>query len=309
MTLGTKQRKAPFSQPTSVSGVVSRDGLEPNERQDGFLPFATPASTDVTYLRQFVEQGGKAVQDYKARSYRHLSVKAGMHILDVGCGIGADLLPLARRVGNHGLVTGLDTDAERLREAGKVLGRRSNIVLVEGNAEEMPFVSGSFDRVRADRTFLHIPDLRKALTEVGRVLRSGGIFAAVEPDWGCLALYPASPSGGDDAHTWSLIVQAIQQRLAHPFIGRQLASLLQSDERTHWAEVQIEMKAYVLRSWQVADAVLQITQAAQALAQEEPSFAQEASAWLQTIDAAAERGEFFASLPLFFMSARKDGSR
>lgn len=279
-----------------------------HQRQGTFLPFA-PASDQANYLRQFITQGGRAVQDYKARSYRHLSIKTGMHVLDVGCGIGADLLPLARRVGKHGLVTGLDTDAERLREAGKALGRRSNIVLVEGNAEEMPFVDGSFDRVRADRTFLHIPDLRKAHAEIGRVLRSGGRFAAVEPDWGSLVLYPASPSGGDDDHTWSMVVQAIQRRLAHPLIGRQLASLLQSDERTHWAEVQIEVKAYILRSWQVADAVLQITQAAQALTQEEPSFAQEASAWLQTIDTAAQHGEFFASLPLFFVWARKEESR
>jgi hypothetical protein len=41
------------------------------------------------------------------------------------------------------------------------------------------------------------------------------------------------------------------------------------------------------------------------LAEAEPKLADGVHAWLQAVDAAALRGEFFASMPLFFASAHK----
>jgi ubiquinone/menaquinone biosynthesis C-methylase UbiE len=267
--------------------------------------FAASGQDETDYLRQVAKQGGEVVRSYKAFSYELLQLGPGMRVLAVGCGTGTDLLPLADRVGEAGYITGLDCDADRLLAARDVIGGRRNVRLVVGNAEQMPFGDGEFDRLRADRVLQHIPQLVHVLSEMWRILRPGGIVTLVEPDWQAITLYPASPAGGDDDHLWSAVIRLCQRRLPHALIGRQLASLFHRYNGAAWEDVQIQARAYLLRSWQVADTVLQIAQLAQALAQEEPALADETHAWLQALDAAALNGDFVACVPLFFAQARR----
>src|SRR5262249_15305650 len=138
--------------------------------ESNFLPFAASSEVEATYLRQVLEQGGEAARNYKLFSYELLELEVGQRVLDIGCGIGTDLLPLAWRVGDGGHVTGLDFSAERLDSAKETIGKQCNIHLSLGNAEQMPFADSTFHRVRADRVLLHVPDLRQALSEMWRVL-------------------------------------------------------------------------------------------------------------------------------------------
>src|SRR6202021_2633687 len=52
-----------------------------------------------------------------------------------------------------------------------------------GDALRLPFPSGSFDRVIAAEVLEHIPDDRRALAELARVLRPGGTIAVTVPRW------------------------------------------------------------------------------------------------------------------------------
>jgi SAM-dependent methyltransferase len=47
---------------------------------------------------------------------------------------------------------------------------------VVANAEDLPFEDGSFDLVNMSSVLEHIPDVEKAIAEVSRILRSGGLF-------------------------------------------------------------------------------------------------------------------------------------
>ena len=54
---------------------------------------------------------------------------------------------------------------------------------MRGDATRMPFPDGSFDRVIAAEVLEHIPDDRRALREIARVLRPGGQVAVTVPAW------------------------------------------------------------------------------------------------------------------------------
>ena len=88
------------------------------------------------------------------------------HILDVGCGTGANLEMLAR----FGDAEGVDVSPEALtfcRERGL-----NNVR--QGEAERLPFADNSFDLVTALDVVEHLDDDAAGLREMRRVLRPGG---------------------------------------------------------------------------------------------------------------------------------------
>ena len=279
-----------------------------NTTQQGYCPFAVSQGYKAEYLRLVMQQGGAEVRAYKQMSFNLLELGPGMQVLDVGCGIGIDLPGLADRVGMQGKVTGIDHDPDLVQVALKTITTdgRLNLQVVQGDAEQMPFADEQFDRVRADRVVQHILKPERAIAEMWRVLHPGGILTMVEPDWRTIALYPGSPTGGDDDRTLSRVLECYQRRQAHALIGRQLHALLHQKQGA-WEQIQIQVICFTHTSWPVADAVLQITAAASALIQENPKIKEEIDAWLDTIETAAQQGQFFASVPLFFASAHKIG--
>lgn len=153
-----------------------------------FLYSGATASAEEDYLGQFMAWGGVAAQRYKTLSYDLLRLAPGMQVLDVGCGLGGDLPSLAERVGEDGLVVGVDYDHQRVQVAQKTNSGRSNVRVVLSAAEHLPFAHRSFDAVRADRLLQHVPEPMEALTEMWRVLRPGGVVTLIEPDWQSVAL-------------------------------------------------------------------------------------------------------------------------
>jgi ubiquinone/menaquinone biosynthesis C-methylase UbiE len=112
-------------------------------------------------------------------------IKKGMQVLDLGCGSGAFTTFLARAVGEKGKVYALDIQADMLKQLERKLSKPENkdiknIKLIEGNAYELPFDDGSLDLVNMVTVLQEIPDRNKALHEVKRVLKPGGLFAVTE---------------------------------------------------------------------------------------------------------------------------------
>jgi len=112
-------------------------------------------------------------------------VKKGMHVLDLGCGSGAFTPFIARTVGEKGKVYAFDIQADMLKQLkNKLSGPENkdikNIKLIEGNAYELPFDDNSLDLVNMVTVLQEIPDRNRALQEVKRVLKPGGLFAVSE---------------------------------------------------------------------------------------------------------------------------------
>ncbi|MGC8556306.1 MAG: class I SAM-dependent methyltransferase [Conexivisphaera sp.] len=86
-------------------------------------------------------------------------------VLDAGCGTGI----LLRRLGV--LSVGLDISPSMLRVAARGRGRE----LVLGDMERMPFRSDSFWTVYSITAVQLSEDLERALSEIARVVKAGGI--------------------------------------------------------------------------------------------------------------------------------------
>lgn len=100
-----------------------------------------------------------------------------LKILDAGCGPGAALLYLS----SFGEVVGIDISPEALKFAKK-RGR-----VKKADISQLPFKDSSFDVVVCLDVLYHrwVKNNKKALLEIKRVLRKGGIFLLREPafDW------------------------------------------------------------------------------------------------------------------------------
>ncbi len=96
----------------------------------------------------------------------------GKKLLEVGCGMGTDLLQYAR---GGAVVTGLDLTLHHLELACKRFGLfRQSGTFVNGDAERLPFPDQSFDFVFSNGVLHHTPDTQRAVEEIHRVLKPGG---------------------------------------------------------------------------------------------------------------------------------------
>jgi len=99
-------------------------------------------------------------------------VDAGMRVLDVACGTGNAAIPAARAGAR---VTGLDL-VPKLMEAGREKAAAAGVEIewVEGDAEDLPFEDGSFDRVFSTFGHMFAPRHRRVADEMARVCAPGG---------------------------------------------------------------------------------------------------------------------------------------
>jgi SAM-dependent methyltransferase len=104
----------------------------------------------------------------------------GAAVLDVGCGPGwlwaepAADFPAGLNVTLADLSPGMVDEA--VAKVGG-LGRYAAVTGLVADAQTLPFADASFDAVLACHMLYHVPDEAKALDEMARVLRPGGIIA------------------------------------------------------------------------------------------------------------------------------------
>jgi SAM-dependent methyltransferase len=108
-----------------------------------------------------------------------LGLAPGDGVLDIACGPGNFSRAFAHTVGDSGLVIGLDASATMLeRGAAELRGSPlRNLMLVRGDATDLPFVDSSFDAVCCFAALHLFEDPFAALDEMRRVLTPGGRIA------------------------------------------------------------------------------------------------------------------------------------
>jgi SAM-dependent methyltransferase len=101
---------------------------------------------------------------------------SGLRYLDVGCGKG-ELLHLLQA--DFKQTSGCDVSAEMMRQVAQVAGIDTR---VQKDPLQIPFGNAEFDLVAAVCVYHHVPpaDRRTLTSEIGRVLRPGGIFCMIE---------------------------------------------------------------------------------------------------------------------------------
>ncbi len=97
---------------------------------------------------------------------------AGARLLEVGCGMGTDLLQFAR---GGALCTGIDLTPRSIaitRQRFALYKQRVDLLISDG--ERLPFANDTHDVVYSNGVLHHTPDTAAAIRELHRVLKAGG---------------------------------------------------------------------------------------------------------------------------------------
>jgi ubiquinone/menaquinone biosynthesis C-methylase UbiE len=110
---------------------------------------------------------------------RRAAPPPGAAALDLGCGRGHVLFPVAAAVGPTGRVVGTDLSPRMVRAcaAQAAAAGLTQVTVQVGDAAAPDFPAASFDVVTAGMVMFFVPAPRTAMRAVARVLRPGGRFA------------------------------------------------------------------------------------------------------------------------------------
>ena len=134
--------------------------------QDYYRPFTNVARRDV--MQETLEVP-ILIRMMKLPCYKRM--------LEVGCGRGFALIPLAKLCKPTRLV-GIDIDKESLADAKKrLIAKHVSAELYEEDVRYMPFSNESYDIVIDFGTCYHVRHPLKAVKEIARILTVGGVFA------------------------------------------------------------------------------------------------------------------------------------
>jgi ubiquinone/menaquinone biosynthesis C-methylase UbiE len=154
--------------------LLGLNALLPNPHQAIHLA----KQSSLTYNRFFAE---RSISSFAQFGKLNLT---GLSVLDVGCGLGANLEHLANLGVNT--ITGIDISYHQIESTKTIFNEYhpsifKSLCFVTADAAKMPFSDGSFDALVSADTFEHLDDLKATLQECARVLKPGGFLYGYFP--------------------------------------------------------------------------------------------------------------------------------
>jgi len=118
---------------------------------------------------------------WRQRAIDELTPAPGELLLDLCCGTAKMSLKVMERGSPPRMIVGVDISRPMLLIAkGKIERWNGAIVLLQGEAEALPFADGVVDKVMVAFGLRNLPHLPETLREVNRVLKLGGELAVLE---------------------------------------------------------------------------------------------------------------------------------
>ena len=111
---------------------------------------------------------------------RGLDIQEGDRVLDCGCGEGFFLKMFGEI--SRARVCGTDADMSLLERARRETSTYGNVEVNCGDIYGLPYQGGFFDKIILSEVLEHVPDDGRALTEVKRVLKPGGLLFVTVPN-------------------------------------------------------------------------------------------------------------------------------
>ncbi len=136
------------------------------------------------------EVGVDFFQPIAASLLRSMPPTEGERWLDIGCGRGAVLLPVAQVIGQHGLALGIDISSGMIEHARRLAlhaGLR-NVEYEVDDAQSPATVKGPFDTISSSLVLFFLADPLVALRNWRPLLKPTGrigvtTFGAIDPRW------------------------------------------------------------------------------------------------------------------------------
>ncbi|HXD81510.1 MAG TPA: methyltransferase domain-containing protein [Candidatus Acidoferrum sp.] len=179
------------------------------------------------------------VHGYRSREQERLNDQAGalvdlLHsdtayprmskVLEVGCGVGAQTVTLARR-SPDAQFTSIDLSEESISVARRAVDRAgfTNVSFQQSNIFDLPFESGSFDHVFVCFVLEHLAQPLEALALLKRQLKLGGTITVIEGDHGSAYFHPISAAA---QAAIDCLVRLQREAGGNALIGREIYPLL-----------------------------------------------------------------------------------
>lgn len=181
-----------------------------------------------TYVHGYDQRENIRLQDQASTLSELLhydtSFSAGSRVLEAGCGVGAQTVPLAKNSPNAH-ITSIDISESSVSEAKHRIESEgiSNVDFQQGDIFNLTFEPESFDHVFVCFVLEHLPNPIEALTLLKKFIKPGGTITIIEGDHGSAYFHPDSEA----AHR-AIQCQVEMQRRAggNSMIGRELYPLL-----------------------------------------------------------------------------------
>ncbi len=158
--------------------------------------------------------------------YRNVDLTEVQHLLEVGCGVGAQTSILLRRYPQI-KITGIDLNEQQLAAAQTTLSQQPNAqgryTIQKMDAQNMDFAAHSFDGAFLCWVLEHVPDPLQILNEVRRVLRPGSVVYITEVVNSSFFLDPYSPNLWK---YWMAFNDYQYDGAGDPFVGAKLGNFL-----------------------------------------------------------------------------------
>lgn len=169
---------------------------------------------------QYVGRGAVGVVDFLLPH-----VKPGLSVLDAGCGPGTITQGLAE-IAAPGKVIGCDLEPGMVERAAELAEGKGldNLSFQVGNILDLPFDDNTFDVVMSCAVTEHLSEPVKAMSELGRVAKKGGIVGITRTDWSASLFAPPCPAA---ERFIELFEHGFVSQGATMFGGKDLPRLLQ----------------------------------------------------------------------------------
>ncbi len=226
------------------------------------------------------------IRAWHGLALERLELKAGLAVLDVGCGTGTVTRKIAGAVGPSGRVVGLDPSPGMLEVARHDSGavNQAPITWVQGHGEAMPFADAEFDRVTAQFSVRNMEQWRKGISDMARVLRPRGLLVILD------VVQPVTTLGALAMQSLKTVTDALKSPELEPYrwLSRSIRHAPTGEELTQALDsVGIEL---ISRHYWLGDLVMVVAGRRKLPAPRKPEPLDPVIVWATDGSVSAERG-------------------
>ncbi|MFX0010048.1 MAG: methyltransferase [Candidatus Hermodarchaeota archaeon] len=151
------------------------------------------ASEEQEWRTKYLTQLGmlKLRQEFMDEQFSLLDFNSINHVLEIGCGLGNDAVLLIKHLKPGSTYLGVDIDSSLVEKANELFKKENVIHIARAETRDalsMPIIPNSTDLMLIHRVLEHLKDPLLVTKRVFELLKPGGQFLCIEPDWATISL-------------------------------------------------------------------------------------------------------------------------